>query len=515
MVRVPAGSPEIGGFPTVKLEEFWIDKFEVTNRAFKEFVDRGGYRTREPWKHPLIKDGRALSWVAAMAEFHDPTGRPGPATWELGTYPDGKGDHPVGGVSWHEAAAYCDSVGKSLPTVYHWYDAAGSRTFSDILRLSNFGGKGPDPVGSHAGLGRYGTYDMAGNVKEWAWNAVGNHRYILGGAWSDPSYMFTEGDAQPPFDRLATYGFRCVQYPALPSGDLVAEVPGIYRDYSAERPVGDDVFEFYRSVYSYDRTQLNEKVESVDTTPEHWRVEKVSFDAAYGSERVMAYLYLPKGVRPPYQTVVHFPGSYALHLKSSEHLTDDWFVAFVIRGGRALLFPIYKGTYARQVTPRPPWSPGFRRDIVIQWSKDLGRSIDYLETRPDVDRDKLAYQGFSLGAAYGPILTAIEGRFKASLLLCGGFYSRQDPPEIDAINFAPRARAPVLMLNGRHDFHMSLEHAQLPVFHLLGAPDKDKRHVLFDSGHALPRDPAVMKEMLDWLDHYLGPVAHTSPPKPS
>src|SRR4030095_1299203 len=96
----------------------------VTNRQFKEFLDRGGYRTRDYWKHPFVNERRTLTWEQAMAEFRDATGRPGPATWQLGTYPDGRADFPVNGVSWYEAAAYAEFAGKSLPTVDHWFRAA-------------------------------------------------------------------------------------------------------------------------------------------------------------------------------------------------------------------------------------------------------------------------------------------------------------------------------------------------------------------------------------------------------
>ena len=115
----------------------------MTNRQFKEFVDRGGYRRSQHWKQPFVKDGNALSWEQAMAEFRDSTGKPGPATWELGSYPEGKEDYPVGGLSWYEAAAYAESAGKALPSVYHWYAAAGVGNYSDILNASNFGGQVP------------------------------------------------------------------------------------------------------------------------------------------------------------------------------------------------------------------------------------------------------------------------------------------------------------------------------------------------------------------------------------
>ena len=65
------------------------------------------------------------------------------------------------------------------------------------------------------------------------------------------------------------------------------------------------------------------------------------------------------------------------------------------------------------------------RDHVIDWSKDLGRSIDYLETRPDIDHSKLAYKGFSWGAAMGSVLPAVEDRIKACVLISPGFYSTE------------------------------------------------------------------------------------------
>ena len=193
--------------PPVALPAFWMDRFEVTNRQFKEFLDAGGYRKPEYWKQPFIKEGQVVPWEQATAEFRDLTGRPGPANWQLGAYPEATGDMPVGGVSWYEAMVYAEFAGKSLPTVYEWHRAAGvgSTVNSDVLQLSNFGGKALGPVGVHRGMNPFGSFDMAGNVKEWTANAVGDARYILGGAWNEPAYAFSDPDARSPFARESTF----------------------------------------------------------------------------------------------------------------------------------------------------------------------------------------------------------------------------------------------------------------------------------------------------------------------
>jgi formylglycine-generating enzyme required for sulfatase activity/predicted Ser/Thr protein kinase len=124
MVVVPGGAIRLahpyGEAPSEQLDDFLIDRNEVTNEEYKKFVDAGGYQKREFWKEPFLRDGRELPWEQAMALFVDTTGRSGPATWEVGSYPKGMERHPVAGVSWYEAAAYAEFVGKSLPTVYHW-----------------------------------------------------------------------------------------------------------------------------------------------------------------------------------------------------------------------------------------------------------------------------------------------------------------------------------------------------------------------------------------------------------
>jgi predicted esterase len=450
-----------------------------------------------------LKDGRTLSWNEAMAEFRDATGRPGPAAWELGTYPEGHDDHPVRGVSWYEAVAYARFAGQSLPTVHHWRRAAVFGGNSAILELSNFAGKAPARVGEFQGLGRFGTYDMAGNVKEWCWNAVGDRRYILGGAWNEPNYQYRDADARVPFDRSSTNGFRLMatRDPAEPSDALLKPVERLARDYDAETPVANDVYRAYASLYSYDASELKPAVESVDVTSPWWRIERITFSAPYGSERIIAHLFLPKSASPPYQTVVYFPHNSALVLPSFDK-ADMSYLGFFVKAGRALMVPIYKGMFERRLSP-PAAGPNALRDVTIQQMKDLRRSIDYLETRPDIDSRRVAYYGISLGARLGSIALAVEHRFKAAVLYSGGLPLTRQLPEIDELNYAPRVTTPVLLLSGRDDFMFPVRVSQLPLLQRLGTPNPDKRRIEYDGGHQIPFTRTV-KDTLDWLDKYLG-----------
>jgi alpha-beta hydrolase superfamily lysophospholipase len=105
----------------------------------------------------------------------------------------------------------------------------------------------------------------------------------------------------------------------------------------------------------------------------------------------------------------------------------------------------------------------------------------------------------------GPRLVAVEPRIKVAVLISGGTFEKV-PAEVDSLNFASRVKIPVLMLNGRDDFLFPLESSQRPLFRLLGTPAKNKRHLLYAGGHNIIGQLDVMKDILDWLDHYLGPV---------
>ena len=105
----------------------------------------------------------------------------------------------------------------------------------------------------------------------------------------------------------------------------------------------------------------------------------------------------------------------------------------------------------------------------------------------------------------GSIIPAIDDRVKAQVLMIGGFSMQQSQPEVDQINFTSRVKVPVLMLNGRYDFFFPVDASQRPMFEAFGTPKEDKRHILFEGGHNLPRMDMI-RETLNWLDRYQ-PVA--------
>jgi dienelactone hydrolase/predicted Ser/Thr protein kinase len=525
MVRVQGGELEIG-----KLEDFYIDRCEVTNKQYKEFINNGGYRNKKYWKQKFIKNGRELPWEEAVTEFVDQTGLPGPAGWQAGDYPEGQADSPVSGISWYEAAAYAEFAGKSLPTGYHWGLASGEYTtpmiyypqfsgFSSLASLSNFQGQGPVPVGSLPGITPFGAFDMAGNVREWCWNETPEGRLIRGGAWGDPAYMFLNLSQAPPMDRSAKNGFRCALYPdpgKIPASALESVKLGETVDFYKEKPVPDAIFQVYKEQFSYDKTDLKARVESSEESAGGWIREKVSFNAAYGGERVIAYLFLPKNAKPPFQTVVYFPGSGSVLATSSKDIESymefPMFLSFIVKNGRAVLYPVYKGTFERgdpafffPLHDTGTNSHSFS-EFLIQLVKDFERCIDYLAARKDIDSKKIAYYGLSWGGMIGAIIPAVEDRLKASVLLAGGFEPQQEwRPEVSQINYVTRVKTPTLMINGKYDLTLRLETEIKPMFDLLGTPAKDKRLVLSESDHGPLRNDYI-KETLAWLDKYLGPV---------
>jgi class 3 adenylate cyclase/pimeloyl-ACP methyl ester carboxylesterase len=503
-VRVPGWTEVVNGEP-LAFNDYFIDRTEVTNAQFKAFVDAGGYRREEYWD-PVERGGVVMPWAEVMALFVDSTGRPGPSTWVGGDYREGEDDFPVAGVSWYEAAAYARFMRRELPTAYHWRRANATAEYRWLIPTSNIGGRGLRAVGEGDAMSYSGAVDLAGNAREWTASARGDERVILGGAWDDPDYAIMNIYSVPALDRSPGSGFRLAVVRDDPDVKAKALAPlpaGGSEDVEAAQPVSDEVFAALSRVFAYERTPLNVEVEGAVSTSA-WIRERITFDAAYPGERMLLYLYLPTVGSRPFQTVVYWPGGGAVAVDSIDKYAVE--LDFVLRSGRAVAFPVYKNSLDRGggvVRPQEEQTPIWVRNAAVAAVNDLRRSIDYLETRPDIDTDRIGFYGNSWGAVFGTVALAQEPRIRAAVLQVAYLPANPQEPEVNPLNALPRVRAPMLVMNGEYDPVVPIENTRRFV-ELIGVPDADKRHVIAPSGHFVPRE-LLIRETLDWLDKYLGP----------
>ena len=197
MVAVPAGEFLSGAEKApASTGAFYIDRFPVTNREYQVFVKA--------------------------------TGAEEPAHWRRGTWPEGKGDHPVVQVKWESANAYAQWAGKRLPTELEWEKAArgtDGRVYPwgsqwDASRC-NTSSEGTTPVGqfSPGGDSPYGAADMSGNVWEWIGGKYSPLRMPLrGGDWLDGREEATTFHRRmhTPMRKNDFVGFRCAADSATP-----------------------------------------------------------------------------------------------------------------------------------------------------------------------------------------------------------------------------------------------------------------------------------------------------------
>jgi dienelactone hydrolase len=514
---LPEEMVRIRGFTRdlVDYDPFFIDRFEVTNRAYQKFVDAGGYQNEALWKVRFVDEGEEIPFAEAVQRFVDRTGRAGPSGWSGGVYPSGQGEHPVGGISWYEAAAFAEFVGKQLPAFAHFEQAHEFFRIDSWLESSrsNLESDGPRPVGTNRAMSTTGVYDLIGNVREWCWNDSGDQqKCTTGAAWPDSSYHSGWIIPKSPWDRDATNGFRLIR----PFDDVAKierlrqrEDPEFRRDFWSETPATDAEFAIYKRLYAYDPAPLNPEV-IWEREHDDWLRQRVAFDLPYG-ERGGAFIFMPKSEGVPKGTVIVWSGSGLLSIQ--DEFDEYWTGAydFLIRNGYVVVMPIFKGAYDRDdenfsITHSSLLdnsSGTVYRDIQIKWLQDLSRTIDYLETRDDIDAGRLGYAGHSWGGQTAPIVLALEERFDAAVLNVGGLWEYFEfLPEADPINFVTRVRTPVLMLNGEFDIVFPYETGQLPMYEFLGTDPEHKKHVVTADAHLVSKD-VLIRESLDWFEKYL------------
>jgi serine/threonine protein kinase/formylglycine-generating enzyme required for sulfatase activity len=545
MVRVEGGvhtllSPDAPPGSEAKLGAFLIDKFEVTNEEYKQFVQAGAYTNAQLWKHSFQERGKPLSAGDAARRFVDKTGLSAPRGWNSQEFPNGLARHPVTDVTWYEAEAFCEWEEKELPTLFQWEQAARGSAQPHVEELmmpwgaaaprdpatyrANFGTTGTTPVGSYPfGISPYGAYDMAGNVKEWTRTPVEQGFAATGGSYEDPIYVFSPYAFYDGFTSSRSLGFRCARTlgkagqsvtagrVVAPSatgsagGDQGASPLKLDRRTPIYHPVSEAVFRSMLTRYEYDHRPLQARVLERTEAPD-WIREKVQW-LAPNNDTVFAYLFLPRHVEAPYQTIVFVPsrGAFFGHTAAEE---AEAFLGPHIKAGRAVWVTVFKGMIGREWEPNHPEaltnSVQFRDEMVYR-ATELRTGLDYLETRQDIDRTRLAYYGFSWGSGSRLIFAGVDGRYRTIVFVGGAIDWRMQPtlPEANNVNFAAWIKQPKLLLNGKNDEESVWLTQALPLWNLLREP---KKLVLVDgAGHIPPAEERV-PPINAWLDSTMGPV---------
>jgi pimeloyl-ACP methyl ester carboxylesterase len=182
-----------------------------------------------------------------------------------------------------------------------------------------------------------------------------------------------------------------------------------------------------------------------------------------------------------------------------------------IKSGRAVMAVVPRYALERAVPSPPPIdqrTPVWFRNAALLYIAEFRMALDYLESREDIDMQRIAHIGFSWGAERSAlILIAVEPRIRSAILMGAELDPRNALPEVNVVNFVPRIKVPTLVLNGRYDEELPFEPNGRALFELLPEP---KRLELVESGHLPPieiRSPIIN----EFLDETLGPVARQAP----
>ncbi len=491
--------------PPVYIGDFWMDRYEVTNAEFKTFMESGGYDNESYWSYPFTDGEDTISFDVAIGKFIDKTGWPGPSNWELSDFPKGEGELPVTGVSWYEAAAFATFKNKQLPTLFHWKYVSEPHGAPEIVKFGNFNKKGPVKGATYNSLTRYGTYDLPGNVSEWVFNSNLSKRFVMGGNYEEPSYLYNSTYIQiTPWSRTELVGFRCIKYSKDTSQTpLKQNFDQVKRDYNNLTPVPNEIFQVYKGLLEVEKTALN-PVSISKSKSEYWIKEIVEVKVPYEDAPMKILIFLPSNYKTPHQTILYFPGIDSHYSNDVADIKVDDRIDFFLKSGRAVIWPVYYASHGRgaiNMTNVNSWKQTYRYIIT-----DVKITMDYLQTRKDIDFERIAYYGFSWGGGVAPFILAVEDRIKIGVLSLFGVSSvaKYRFKEFDQVDYLPHVNIPMLLLGGRYDFDYTLEQQQA-FYDLLGTSKDEKKWMIYESTHYVPRSNLV-NESLDWLDNYFGEV---------
>ena len=503
--------PGIDHLPNVKIAPFLISKNEVTNIKYQQFVNNGGYTSPQYWDFPITIDGKTYTFENTVVKFVGDFGKVGPANWSFSKYPKGQEQFPVTGISWFEARAYAKYMDMSLPNAYQWSHAANMGSSSRFVPKSNFSKNQLNPIGDIETNNYNGIYDIAGNVREWVINVsdeLNINRAILGGCFLDDDYFFNDYYGQNAFERSIGNGMRLLKN-LEPNDEVVSKSnEPIYiqtRDFYSLPKVSEDVFNIFKRQFAEYNTDLSDNTSNVKIN-EMYNVIRYEIPSVDGNEIFPGYIFYNSKLEPPYKPVIFFPGSNAIHLTNTDIMLKNnlEYFNYLLEAGYAVVHPIYTSTYEREDELKSDYPEKTKKykDHVITWGKEFKKTIDYIESRKDLDIHNLSFYGVSWGGYMANTLLALDQRVKAAVLNVAGFCFQETYQEIESYLYTPRIKCPVIMLNGKYDVFFPLKTSQKPMFDLLGTNNEDKKHYVYTSGHYVPRKKLI-SEHLSWLEKYL------------
>ncbi|MDP6921544.1 MAG: SUMF1/EgtB/PvdO family nonheme iron enzyme, partial [Lutibacter sp.] len=403
-------------YETLNIKPFYIDKYEVSNKEFKEFVDDNGYYKKEFWPEKIHYKGRLIRFEEVKDLFVDNSGYPSPRYWFRGKYEAGKELYPVSGISWYEATAYAKYRGKSLPSLGQWFYAFNRNHPNDALKNANI------TSGSHT-ISRlestaknfYGIHDLAGNVREWVKNPVldKNQRGILGGSFADNSYMAFDFFAQNAWNRSIYNGVRLVKNVDLDSTGMIFYKKGVSRNFYKNAATTEREWQLIKSLYSYEKSQRSFEQKTTFTKVHDRAYYRKRIDILDKDGTVIPMHHLSYDpTKKADKALVYFPGSNALF---EDGLRFYYFFDTLLKNGVDIICPEYLSTYSRKdeiKTDIGDLSLAYR-DHSITWVKETRYAVDYLEQAGISPH----FIGVSWGGQMGVNILAIEPRFKTGVLV--------------------------------------------------------------------------------------------------
>ncbi|MAI30746.1 MAG: hypothetical protein CMM07_03625 [Rhodopirellula sp.] len=516
-----------GGF---REGDFWVDKLEVSNKEYLEFVEAGAYESADHWSSVEFRmDEEVQPFKTAMKRFVDRTGKPGPASWVDGRFPDGKEMYPVSGISFFEAAAYARFRGKRLLTILEWRQAVLGRAKSALVARSNYASEGPARCGAHAGISRFDIRDLGGNVREWC-STVDQHGrgYILGGSWEDPRHAINLNIAVDRWNRDLVNGIRCCKGASETEEELTAGRQS--DDFTSSMGVSPGVslasLEDLNKLHKYARgNPPDATVEQVDN-PALANLG-VSYTIArqksgYDQTRCTLHLFRPAETEDPLSSVMlladlqEFSGiskvGLSLALPESDSLAA---ICEILKRNKILLcIPELRNREVIQGT-------GGRTDKLNTGGKNTGDQpasinrvnnamwgLDYVASQGDLVSGQTCLLAFGATGEDAVRLLALDDRLQTGVLVATG-YKKQSKlglrfrdisrKTFGAYHYAPRVTQPVLMINGSLDLEYPELTCQLPLFNEVGSSVKERLQI----GGSLLHEPQHLNEVLvhvvDWF----------------